>query len=231
MPHPSSPSSVTTMVPEVEAIKAEIRGLNPHNKFFELDKLTKQQQHYEREKPKRYLELTCDLLRALGGTTIVEIGCMRVKLTHPIDEVQPVCCNDGHSTYVWAATGLNVTSVDISRSAVRKARHSCRSFDNCTILRADGLAFLESFDGKIDFLYLDAWDVKGHLPFAENHLIAYLKAKDKLSENNIISIDDTDIARGGKGRFLVPYLEYEGYEILVRGRQTIALKEGAKRTT
>ena len=208
---------------EIEDIKSKIMALNPENKFFSELELTYRQQHFEREKPQSYLQRTCELFAAMGGKTIVEIGCMRTVLKHPIEEINPVCCNDGHSTYVWCTTGANVISVDISRRAVWRARKSCRKFDNCQIIRADGVRFLET--GTIDLLYLDAWNVHAHIPYAESHLIAYLKAKEKLSESNIIAIDDTDIASGGKGKFLVPYLQYEGYEILVQGRQTIALKE------
>ena len=52
-----------------------------------------------------------------------------------------------------------------------------------------------------------------------------LEKSDLLVLTNIISIDDTDICNGGKGRLLIPVLRVEGYQILVQGRQTIALKE------
>ena len=74
-------------------------------------------------------------------------------------------------------------------------------------------------------LYLDAWDIESDIDYAENHLLAYLKAKPKLSKTHIIDIDDTDIGGGGKGRLLIPVLKAEGYQILVQGRQTISLME------
>jgi len=55
--------------------------------------------------------------------------------------------------------------------------------------------------------------------------LAYLTAKDKLNARNIIAVDDTDIGNGGKGRLLLPVLKEEGYNILVSGRQTIALQD------
>jgi len=73
-------------------------------------------------------------------------------------------------------------------------------------------------------LFLDAWDVVPNTSYAENHLLAYLTAKDKLNDRNIIAVDDTDIGNGGKGRLLLPVLKADGYDILVSGRQTIALK-------
>lgn len=209
----------------LKEVKEEISQLNLKEKVFKNIDLTFKQQMYERVKPKEYLEMTIKLFSAIGGKIIVEIGCMRSLLTHPIAEMHPECCNDGHSTYIWCTTGANVISVGIDRKAVSQARKSCKGFKNCKILRKDGIKFLEKFRGKIDLLYLDAWDVSPDTPYAENHLLAYLKAKDKLNSTNIISIDDTDIGGGGKGRLLIPVLKAEDYQILVQGRQTIALKE------
>jgi hypothetical protein len=210
---------------ELKEIKERIARLNFKEKTYENIELTYEQQTYERGKPIKYLEMTIKLFNAIDGRSIVEIGCMRILLTHPISEMHPECCNDGHSTYFWCTTGANVISVDIDRTAVSQARKSCKGFKNCKILHKDGIKFLEKFKGKIDLLFLDAWDVIPNTPYAENHLLAYLKAKDKLSRTNIISIDDTDVGGGGKGRLLVPVLKADGYQILVQGRQTIAFKE------
>ncbi|MCK4297362.1 MAG: methyltransferase domain-containing protein [Candidatus Marinimicrobia bacterium] len=210
---------------ELKEIKKRIARLNFKEKTYENIELTYEQQTYERGKPIKYLEMTIELFDAIGGRSIVEIGCMRTLLTHPISEMHPECCNDGHSTYFWCTTGANVISVDIDRKAVSQARKSCKGFKNCKILRKDAIKFLEKFKGKIDLLFLDAWDVIPNTPYAENHLLAYLKVKDKLSRTNIISIDDTDVGGGGKGRLLIPVLKADGYQILVQGRQTITLKE------
>jgi|SRR3989338_1424523 len=215
---------MTSMLEEVEKVKARIPALNFNDKVYETADLTPHEQIYVRGKPRRYLDLACELLDAINGKVIVEIGCMRTKLTHPLSEFHPACCNEGHSTLVWCQTGAQVFSVDVDWRAVRKAKRHCREFKNCRIYRKDGIKFLEHFRKKIDLLYLDAWDTVANTPYAENHLIAYLKAKDKLSDINIISIDDTDVAKGGKGRLLIPVLKAEGYDILVQGRQTIALK-------
>ena len=44
------------------------------------------------------------------------------------------------------------------------------------------------------------------------------------ADPDIVVIDDTDIGGGGKGKLLLPVLEADGYDILVSGRQSIALK-------
>jgi len=114
--------------------------------------------------------------------------------------------------------------VDIDFKAVRIAKKSIREYRNGKVLWTDGHKFLKKFKSRIDLLFLDAWDVLPGTQYAENHLLAYLAAKDKLRDRNIIAIDDTDVGGGGKGRLLLPVLQAEGYDILVSGRQTIALK-------
>lgn len=206
----------------MQGLTEKIKTLNSAEKKFAHADLTLEEQQ-ERGKPKKYLEAVIELFFAMSGKTIVEIGCMRQPMNHPMSEMRK-CCNDGHSTYFWCTTGAQVFSVDIDFKAVRIARKSIREFKNGKVVWGDGLKFLKRFKSKIDLLFLDAWDVVPGCRYAENHLLAYLAAKDKLSERNIIVIDDTDIGNGGKGRLLLPVLTAEGYNILVSGRQTIALK-------
>ncbi len=208
-----------------EEIKRKISTLNLYEKVYSDIVLPHDQQLYERAKPQKYLEATLRLFDAIGGRRIVELGCMRKPLIHPISEFHPSCCNDGHSTYYWSTSAANVVSVDISWKSVLIAKWSCRKFENTRVIRSDGIKFLQEFDEAIDLLFLDAWDVKPGIDYAEKHLIAYETAKSKLNKTNIISIDDTDIGGGGKGRLLIPALQEDNYEILVSGRQTIAILE------
>ena len=207
-------------------IQEKIAALNFDDRIYDGIDLTREQHTFERGKPKKYLELACDLFKLIEGKTIVEIGCMRIPLLHDLTEMRPECCNDGHSTCFWCSTGAQVYSIDIDKQAVAVAKESCKKYRNCKILRRDGLGFLKKYSGTIDLLYLDAWDVAPGTNYAENHLLAYLAAKPKLNEINIISIDDTDIGRGGKGRLLLPVLKADDYTILVTGRQTVAIKLG-----
>jgi hypothetical protein len=207
----------------IKNIVEKIRRLNEGEKSFSHIDLSWEEQ-MERESPKKYLEAAIELFHALDGKTIVEIGCMRQPMNHPISEVHPECCNDGHSTVFWCASGAQVYSADISLGAVRLAKKCIRDYCNGKIVWSDGLKYLKKFKGRIDLLFLDAWDVLPGTQYAENHLLAYLAAKDKLQKRNIVVIDDTDIGGGGKGRLLLPVLQADGYDILVSGRQSIALK-------
>jgi hypothetical protein len=89
----------------------------------------------------------------------------------------------------------------------------------------DGIEFLKNFDGKIDLLYLDGWDV-GVNQYAEKHLEAFKAAEDKLADLHLISIDDTDFntEAGGKDKLLTPYLLDNGYVKILWGRQIVFAK-------
>ena len=173
--------------------------------------------------PTPYILAAQQILRALGGTTVVELGCMRGPIRHAPFEIERACCGDGHSTLLWAHGGFVVHSCDISPEAVALASQATAAYANCSVTCADGLEFIRNFAGNIDLLYLDAWDVVENTPYAERHLEAYLAARPKLAANHLVVVDDTDVANGGKGRLLIPELVAQGYQIVVMGRQTLAL--------
>lgn len=176
-----------------------------------------------REFPRRYIERALQLLgRSPPVRTIVELGSLRHPLTHALDmDVQADCCLYGHSTVRWAASGHRVFSVDVDAAASDLTREICAAYSNVEVVTDDGIHFLSAFIGKIDLLYLDAWDVVAGTDFAEKHLEAFEAARPKLSDHHLILIDDTDIADGGKGQLLLPRLAGLGYDRIMNGRQTL----------
>ena len=177
-----------------------------------------------REFPRLYIE---EALTRFGNPppvrTIVELGSLRHSLSHDLSiNLQAECCLYGHSTLHWARSGHRVFTVDIDPLVSELTRQICMGYDNVTVVTGDGIKFLENFEGVIDLLYMDAWDVVPGTPFAEKHLEAFEVALPKLgSGGHMILIDDTDIAEGGKGRLLVPRLLELGYTLVTRGRQTL----------
>ena len=169
--------------------------------FLELES---EEQVQRRAKPLPYLAAGTHLLELIDGKTIVEIGAMRIPMLHGIYEFAPSCCNDGHSTAIWAYTGLEVHSVDINPVCRDVASTLMESNPNLHCYTEDGIAFLDRFALQIDLLYLDAWDVHIGHDYAERHLAAYLAGYDKLAPTCIVQIDDTDIYFGGKGELVVP---------------------------
>lgn len=199
-----------------------LEEINKNLIIFDKIELNVHEQVVLRSKPKNYILLTLELLKQTNNKVIVEIGGLRQEMKHTLEEFDPICCNDGHSTEFWCSNkNLEVYSVDINPYCKQFYDILKNKADNFSYSICDGLEYLKNFDKKIDLLFLDAWDVHNGSPYAEKHYEAYLIAKEKLSDKHIISIDDTDIANGGKGKILIPYLLNNGYNIIVKGRQTI----------
>jgi hypothetical protein len=190
------------------------------------DDLTVEQQTHVRSKPRPYILSAIELLDALGAPNIVEIGCMRLPMNHALEEFDPVCCNDGHSTLFWATTGKPVWSVDIDRNACYLAASYVQSYPNAKLVCGDGIKFLEKFKEPIGLLYLDGWDVLPGTDYAEKHLLAYRTARPRLAATSLILIDDTDLLMGGKGKLVLPAAIRDGYELIAFGRQTMLLRDG-----
>ena len=195
-----------------------------------------------RNYPAPWLKKTCELLDIIGGNTVVEIGSTRREFTmkcveyyensyNLLSKDAPPCCQDGHATYFFAANNYEVHTVDIDpycKIEIEKGyKHHIKTPkpDNLHIHIEDGIEFLKNFEGKIDLLYLDGWDV-GTPNYAEKHLESFHAAKDKLSDLHIISVDDTDFntKEGGKDKLLTPYLLENGYVKVLWGRQSVFVK-------
>ena len=194
----------------------------------------------KREKPYHPIKQTIEMLAAIGGSVIVEIGSMRMPLRHPLEEHHHSCCVDGHSTAHWATTGATVYSVDVDPATVATARSEIAKlghFPNVHVVQGDGISFLNKFDKKIDLLFLDGWDV-GIRDYDLRHLEAYIAARPKMSPTSIVSVDDTDVAwdidgndihmsdgTDGKGRLLTPRLARDGFKLVRTGRQMIFARQ------
>lgn len=216
-------SSSAAILDEARSVvRALLAGqMAPLYYFLELES---EEQVQRRAKPLPYLAAGTHLLELIGAKTIVEIGAMRAPMLHGVYEFSPSCCNDGHSTAIWAYTGLEVHSVDINPVCRDVASTLLENNPNLHCYTEDGIAFLDRFTQQIDLLYLDAWDVHMGHDYAERHLAAYLAGYDKLAPTCIVQIDDTDIYFGGKGELVVPRLIRDGFELLITGRQTILIR-------
>jgi hypothetical protein len=178
------------------------------------------------------------LFKQRGLSTIVEIGCMRMALKHPIDETHHECCCDGHSSVLWARTGAQFVTVDVNPKAIQTTTEALRGFQNATIRQMDGIQYLreraQAPYSSIDLLFLDAWDVDIS-DCAEQHVRAYDAARPKLHDRSIVMIDDTDVGivdgklqpvqfPGGKGRLLVPYMLTQGWRVYSSGRCAVMIR-------
>jgi hypothetical protein len=208
----------------IEAILRQRFGDSPVA-LWGTDQLTLDQQVRIRAKPRPYILSAIDLLDLAESRNIVEIGCMRQPMRHALDEFDPVCCNDGHSTLFWAHTGHPLWSVDIDPRACEVAAQGVAAYPLAKVICGDGIAFLRDFREPIGLLYLDGWDVVPGTDYAEKHLEAYEEARARLAGSSMVLIDDTDLLMGGKGRLVVGAAIRDGYELLLFGRQTLLLRQ------
>jgi hypothetical protein len=187
-----------------------------------------------RSKPKLSIDRAIQILQSINGKVVVEIGSMRQGVLHDINDCSFPCCNDGHSSMLWARTGLEFHTVDIDATNYMTTKLAISEYMKSFAYCCDGITFLKTFKNTIDLLFLDAWDV-GMPLCAEKHVEAYEAAQDKLAVKHLILIDDTDVdsingdlvwatGHGGKGKLLVPKLLSEGYKLEFDGRQTLLSK-------
>jgi hypothetical protein len=192
--------------------------------YFRVE-LTVDEQAHQRGKPLPYLLVADQLIREFELKTVIEIGSMRAPLTHSLADFNPRCCNEGHSSLLLANTGANVITIDVDPRCAAILGQSKANFPNLQAITADGIEFLRNFQGSIDFLYLDAWDVVKGTDYAQKHLLAYQAALPRLSPTCVVQIDDTDIMNGGKGRLVIPQLIRDGFELITWGRQAILVRD------
>jgi hypothetical protein len=210
-------------------------------KYWETISLTGPQHDFERSKPGPYLKIAANIARLLNMKTVVEIGATRFALSQKCLDyynnemdpfVSPPCCADGHGGIIWTIEGFEVYSCDIDPNCKIQAEWSFgnigKEFPKNLHLHIpeDGIEFLKNFNEKIDVLFLDGWDT-GTYQYREKHLECFEVVKDKLSENHLILIDDTDfdIPNEGKDALLSPHLLSLGYILLFDGRQKLYINK------
>lgn len=216
----------------------------PVNTIYWRKERLDHEDNFIRNYPAPWIKKTIEFLEIIGAKKMVEIGATRFGITQPcisyyeVSYTAPSCkappdCQDGHSTYFWAQTGMEVHTVDIDARCKEVIEgmyehHLHVPFpENLTLhIPSDGIEFLKGLDvNSLDFLYLDGWD-RGTEQFAEKHLEAFYAAQPALKSQHIISIDDTDFDTelGGKDRLVTPVLIELGYIPLLRGRQNVFYK-------
>lgn len=223
------------MINEVLKIAQEFNSIP--KKYWDTLSLTGEDHDIRRSKPGPYLKTTAKIAKFLNMKTVVEIGATRHGITQKCLDyyngdmnpfVSPPCCADGHGGIIFNLEGFDVHSVDIDTHCLTHAKWSFEALkreipDNLFLhIPKDGIEFLNEFNGKIDVLFLDGWDV-GTSDYQQRHLDAYLSAKDKLSDTHLILIDDTDFNIEGEGKdaLLSPHLLNLGYRLLFNGRQKL----------
>jgi hypothetical protein len=154
---------------------------------------------------------------------IVETGCMRG------DHGEFCFGDDGCSTFIFDEfinkNGGEFYSVDINPNNTAYAKS--KTSEKTNIFTNDSVSFLWNFKSKIDFLYLDSYDIDKENPHPSqlHHLKELCAIIKNLKSNSIICVDDHDafLTNGkiGKGTYVKDFMEnikakklYEGYQII-----------------
>jgi len=192
-----------------------------------------------------------DLVKKNKFKTIVELGTSRSF----VDGQYPGCNSDDTSfwepenpeVWDWSAgcftrvfgeliqgTDIEMITVDLMPNHITRSKIMTEGLENIEHFVSSSEDFLESGEGKIDFLYMDTGDVTPIEPTAQLHLreSKILVENDLISENGIILIDDVrnpqskkqDESEYGKAKYSIPYLQDNGYEIIMDEYQVLMQK-------
>ena len=167
----------------------------------------------KRHLPNESLRIAAGLFNTIEGETIVEIGTG----IHGDDS--------GNSVLVWAnnTNATNIIAVDPCPDRIAEVDHHTREHSQVKSVLMYGVDYLVEHQSGIDLLYLDFW-ADSPMGRAEAYRECYLAVKDKMTDNSMILIDDTDHIHPWKHTFIVPLAQDDGYQILYEGRQTLLLR-------
>ena len=173
-----------------------------------------------RSSPIKSLKTASRIFKQIKGKVIIEIGSGIQGHT------------SGNSIIYWATkTGASkVVALDLDEKEIQLVKNATAKYSHVEALVQDGIEYARNFNGKIDLLYLDFWtpDKDGELPGsgrAREYLRAYEAAKDKLNDNAMILIDDTDHVHPWKHTYIIPTAREDGFQVIYTGRQTLMLRK------
>lgn len=156
--------------------------------------------------------------------TIVEIGTLR-------DNTK----GGGHSTYKFGEYcfkfGGSLHTVDILEDAIDFSRKATKNYQPwITYHVQDSSEFLNTFNGKIDLLYLDGFDsTPGREKEASIKQLDEIKnALPKLSNECVILLDDADLPEGGKASLSSQFLLSNGFRLEINAYQQLYTRDGLK---
>lgn len=152
------------------------------------------------------------------GTNLVmvETGCIR-------NTTEESKFGDGWSTVNWEYVAKETDSVvyvvDIDENHLSKSKQIVPESKYIVYTKQDSIEFLQNFDKKIDFLFLDSYDYCGdeeNVRRCHVHQLNEVKAAmDKLNDKCLVLIDDVfDTNWNGKGKLSIPYLLENGFKVL-----------------
>ena len=119
----------------------------------------------------------------------------------------------------------NIYTIDPDTSANIIVNTMCNEYDNVKIHKTYSTFFLKDFNEKIDFLYMDHMETSEEAAIQHLIDIKLIIEKDLMSENGIILVDDVgNNILSGKGKYSIPFLQNNGYKIIIHDYQVLLEK-------
>ena len=126
-------------------------------------------------------------------------------------------------------------TVDLMKSHIERCKLMNNTMNNITYHVSSSEEFLNSFDKKVDLLYLDTGDMTPIEDTAQLHLreAKIIVEKEIVNKNGLILIDDVksvipkqhgEKSDLGKAKYSIPYLLENGYKVIMSEYQYILKK-------
>ena len=114
-------------------------------------------------------------------------------------------------------------TVDPKEKAVTVCSNIMKNKDKLNIVKDYSTTFLKKFKDKVDFIYMD------HMESGEDACLQHLEdaklivGNNMMNDGGIILIDDTEGLKT-KGKYSIPYLVENGFEVVLESYQTLLYK-------
>jgi hypothetical protein len=183
---------------------------------------------------------TIELLKPYNNIVIVELGTSRSFKSWGIssdlndwfpNNPEKWAWSDGCFTRLFTDNlkdkEYTIHTIDPCPNAIKVVTTMCGDINNVKIHQTKSTDFLKDFGDKIDLLYMDHLEsgeeaCKVHLEDAK-----YIVENNMMSENGIILIDDCPPNQTGKGKYSIPYLLDNGFEMIIHEYQMLLKKKKA----
>jgi len=124
-------------------------------------------------------------------------------------------------------------TVDLSKEHLRRSKKMTEDiYNKINYIESSSESFLKTFDGNIDFLYIDTGNPDSHTRNLQLREAKVIVERQIISKKGIILIDDAyrpdaikDSDYVNKSEYSVPYFLLKGFELVYSDYQTLLIKK------
>ena len=134
-------------------------------------------------------------------------------------------------------TDIEFLTVDLDPRHIRRSKIMTEELNNIEYYIMSSEQFLESGEGQLDFVYMDTGDMTPIENTAQLHLreAKLIVERNIISDDGILLIDDVrspvpkitskEESDYGKAKYSIPYLQENGFEIVMDEYQVVMIKK------